>query len=168
LTTCWISLSSCSQLLTDELAVTRQNILSSKFEAQMGKMRPVEGRVDSYIGRPIRSETTKNTSCCFCENTQTFFSDDVIVALAVADGEVEKVRTTEQTKFQGVVIVRHGSYITVYRNLDIIFVKEGDRVSYKSPVGEAGLNYHGTHKEFLFDLYAEDSEWLNPKEWVLD
>jgi hypothetical protein len=45
---------------------------------------------------------------------------------------------------------------TVYRNLNKIFVKEGDEISLKSSIGEAALNYRETRRELLFDLYAHN------------
>src|SRR5688572_24803107 len=161
LTAYLIGACSCSDLSIDEIGTTKVSTFSSKFERQKGKMKPVDGNIDSFIGRPIQSNLDLSVSCCFCENTQTFFDDDTIVAKAVADGEIVKVRTSEQTKVHGIVIVRHGSYITVYRNLDKIFVKEGDQVSLKSSIGEAGLSYSGPHKELLFDLYS-NAQWLDP------
>lgn len=129
-------------------------------------MKPVDGEIDSFIGCP-KSESILDTRCCFGENTQTYFADHAIIAKAVADGEVVRVRTSEQTKAHGIVIIRHGAYVTVYRNLDKIFVKEGDEISKARSIGEAGLGNRGTQKELLFDIYS-NTRTINPKEWVLN
>lgn len=128
-------------------------------------MKPVDGKISSFIGHHNRSESIFNNGCCFCENTQTYFNDSSIIARAVANGEIAKVLNSEQTGIGGIVFIRHGVYLTVYRNLDKIAVKEGDKVSSDSYIGEAGSNYSGTYKELLFDIYF-DARTVNPKEWV--
>jgi septal ring factor EnvC (AmiA/AmiB activator) len=153
---------SCSDLPLDEIGTTSEISLSKEFEKQKGRMKPVDGKINSFIGCLNQSESIINTGCCFSENTQTYFNVDNIIAKAVADGEIVKVLSYEQ---RILVIIRHGVYATVYRNLDKIVVKEGDKISTDGYIGEASSNYSRTHKELLFEIYCRAKK-LNPNEWV--
>lgn len=157
---------SCSDFSLNEIGSANANTQSNNFEKLKGRMKPADGKIDSFVGCR-KSESILDTHCCFDQHTQTYFSDHAIIVKAVADGKVVKVRTSEQTKVHGIVIIRHGGYFTIFRNLDKMFVKEGDVITTARSIGEAGLGYSGTQKELLFEIYS-NGQPINPKEWVLN
>ncbi len=156
---------SLSKVSLDEMEAAKDVALSSAFEAQKGKMKPVKGRIESYTGCRNESESIIDTSCCFDRDRQTYIDDSTITAKAVADGKVVKVRTSEQTNICGIAIISHGVYTTVYTNLEKIFVKEGDEISSGQSIGEAGENYQGTRKVLSFDMYSKSGA-MSPKDWL--
>ena len=63
------------------------------------------------------------------------------------------------------VLVQHGNYITIYKNLSKIFVNKGDKVNSKQEIGEVLTNnaYGGTVLQF--GIY-KNGKYLNPAHWI--
>lgn len=82
--------------------------------------------------------------------------------LAVSKGKVETV-----TKFTGMnylVIVKHGSFFTVYANLEKIEVKVGDRVEQGDMLGTVFTNKEKI-SELQFQIWQNNRN-LNPEKWL--
>lgn len=82
-------------------------------------------------------------------------------ARAVFDGEVSRVF---QYNNRYIVMIRHGSYISVYSGLQTVSVSQGQKVSTKTPLGVIGANSDGNYV-LQFQLRKESSR-LNPEQWV--
>ncbi len=82
-------------------------------------------------------------------------------ARAIFDGEVTYVFQFGSTKN---VLVRHGSYISVYCNLSSVSVKKGQHVSARTPLGSVATDENGTCT-LHFQLRKETSK-LNPEQWI--
>lgn len=82
-------------------------------------------------------------------------------ARAVFDGVVSKVF---QYAGRFIVMVRHGSYISVYSGLQSVSVSQGQSVSTKTPLGAIGTNTDGNYV-LQFQLRQESAR-LNPELWV--
>ncbi len=82
----------------------------------------------------------------------------------VWEGEVRKVFF-----FQGLgnsVIVRHGSYLTIYANLSQVFVREGERLIEGQSLGSLGsFGNNGQQSVLHFELWLEN-DTLNPEPWL--
>jgi murein hydrolase activator len=64
------------------------------------------------------------------------------------------------------VIIRHGNYLTVYSNLQDVFVKQGDKVSIKQPIGIVYTDPKDNTKSVIqFQIWREN-EKLNPQFWL--
>jgi septal ring factor EnvC (AmiA/AmiB activator) len=84
-------------------------------------------------------------------------------ARAVFDGVVFQIQKTKQgTK---AVYIRHGSYISVYYNLDMVNVKSGDKVTTKQEIGTIFTNGL-SGKTILKFLIYQNSTRMNPADWV--
>lgn len=82
-------------------------------------------------------------------------------ARAIFDGVVSKVF---QYSGRYIVMVRHGSYISVYSGLQSVSVSQGQSVSTKTPLGAIGTNTDGNYV-LQFQLRNESAR-LNPEQWV--
>lgn len=82
-------------------------------------------------------------------------------ARAIFDGEVSKVF---HYSGQYIVMVRHGSYISVYSGLSSVSVSQGQKVSTKGILGTVGSNSEGNYV-LQFQLRNESAR-LNPELWV--
>ena len=82
-------------------------------------------------------------------------------ARAIFNGEVSAV-----FQYNGLnnVLVRHGSYISVYCNLSNVSVKKGDRVKTRDAIGTVGADAQG-NVVLHFQLRKETSK-LNPELWI--
>lgn len=76
---------------------------------------------------------------------------------SIFDGEVSYVANIGG---QTVVLVRHGSYISVYCNLSSVSVKKGDRVSTRQSIGRLSAG-----SILQFQLRRETAK-LNPEAWL--
>ncbi|MBI5915413.1 MAG: peptidoglycan DD-metalloendopeptidase family protein [Bacteroidetes bacterium] len=63
------------------------------------------------------------------------------------------------------VILQHGSYYTVYSNLEEVSVKKGDKVAIRQALGKVNTNRNTNTSEVHFEIWKEKSR-LNPQDWV--
>ncbi len=83
-------------------------------------------------------------------------------ARVVFDGEVSSV--FQQGKGQIGVLVRHGSYISVYCNLAETGVKKGDKLKTGDTIGKVQTSDDGTYV-LHFQLHKENVK-LDPSQWL--
>ena len=83
-------------------------------------------------------------------------------ARAVFDGTVSSI--FQQGKGQIGVLIRHGSYISVYCNLSETRLKKGDKVKTSDIVGNIQTSEDGT-PILHFQLHKESTR-LNPSDWL--
>ncbi|MCC8171111.1 MAG: peptidoglycan DD-metalloendopeptidase family protein [Parabacteroides sp.] len=64
------------------------------------------------------------------------------------------------------VIIRHGNYLTVYANLSEVYVKAGDKVTTRQPIGRIFSDSEDGNTTILhFQLWKEKTK-LNPLPWL--
>ncbi len=85
------------------------------------------------------------------------------VARSVFDGEVTSTMTLPN--YNNVVIIRHGEYLTVYSNLDELYVKKGDKVKTKQKIGVIHTDDSGKTR-IHFELW-QGRTLQNPELWIL-
>ena len=84
-------------------------------------------------------------------------------AKAVFGGVVSEVQAVKGAN--KAVMVRHGDYISIYNNLDKIFVRKGDEVSIGQELGEVATSNNSGKTTLHFLLY-QNSTKLNPEHWI--
>ncbi len=136
-------------------------LIANNFKANKGKLPwPVErGVISSRFGNqphPIEKHITVN-------NTGTVFSAPQETEVrAVFEGEVSQIMVV--TPVNMAVWVRHGDYVTIYGNLDKIYVKKGDKVSFKQKLGQIHTYSNGsTTTKFMV---IQNVTTLNPEHWL--
>lgn len=148
--------------LTAEAAATRT--LNGSFEANKGRLLfPVAGkyRVVRTFGRQKHPELqhveTNNSGIDIEVNAGTD-------ARAVFEGKVSGI--FRMPGYENIVMVRHGDYISLYANLQQIFVKTGDSVKAGQAIGKIFTDPDDDGRTtFHFELRRERTK-LNPLEWV--
>lgn len=83
-------------------------------------------------------------------------------ARAVFSGKVVSITKISNTNLA--VIIKHGSYFTVYSNLEQLFVKKGDEVGTKELIGRIHTNLKG-ETELHFEIW-KGTAIQNPAYWV--
>jgi len=63
------------------------------------------------------------------------------------------------------VIIRHGEYLTVYSNLQEVYVKQGDKVNAKQVIGTVMYNEDENKYSLNFQVWKGQST-LDPKNWL--
>ena len=84
-------------------------------------------------------------------------------ARAVFDGEVMTVLS-----FKGsnpTILIKHGNFITTYKNIGKVYVKKGDKVRAKQYIGEI-FTHPKTGKTTLQFSVFNELKPQNPKSWI--
>ena len=82
---------------------------------------------------------------------------------AVFEGEIMSVVTYKGSNPS--VLIRHGNFISVYKNLGKLYVKKGDKVKAKQVIGEVFTNQQTVKTELQFSIF-NNVKALNPKGWI--
>ncbi|WP_298499108.1 peptidoglycan DD-metalloendopeptidase family protein [uncultured Algibacter sp.] len=139
-----------------------EKVLASNFISNKGKLPwPVEkGFVRLGYGtqpHPIdRSLTIKS-------NGVRIATEKGAKARAVFDGEVSEI--LKMKNVNPIVMIRHGNYLTLYRNLSQVYVKKGDKVKTKQVIGEVFTNPSNGETILSFTL-SKGTSTENPASWI--
>ena len=136
--------------------------LASSFISNKGKLPwPVEkGLVRLGYGKqphPIDRSLTINS------NGVRIATEKGAQARAVFDGEVSEI--LKMRNVNPIVMIRHGNYLTLYRNLSQVYVKKGDKVKTKQVIGEVFTNPSNGETILSFTL-SKGTSTENPASWI--
>ena len=137
-------------------------LIAANFEANRGRLPwPLDkGVVIQGFGRQ-RHPVVKTTT--IQSNGVTIATAPATQVRAVFEGEVMSVVTFKGSNPS--VLIRHGNYITVYKNLGKLYVKKGDKVKAKEAIGEVFTNQQTGKTEIQFSIF-NNVKVLNPKGWI--
>ncbi len=96
-------------------------------------------------------------------NGVTIATEQGSVARSIYEGQVMTIMTNKQG-IKG-VYVRHGDYITMYYNLESVYVKEGQKIEAKTALGNVHTDKIENVTKLKFYVY-KNKERLNPESWV--
>jgi septal ring factor EnvC (AmiA/AmiB activator) len=85
------------------------------------------------------------------------------IARAVFNGTVSTV--TEDPENGKVIIIRHGEFLSVYRHLNAVFVKEGDKVQTKQTLGTIVYDEQEQVSDLELQIWKGENK-LDPQEWL--
>lgn len=130
--------------------------LSDNFRKNKGNLPwPVaQGAIVKNFGRQEHPSLRGVFTISNGVDIQTTQSSDV---KAVANGKVVAVQFIVGSDY--LVIVQHGSFYTVYSNLDRTYIRKGDNVAYKQSIGKVSNN------KVHFEVWNNSSR-ENPKNWL--
>ena len=137
-------------------------LLAANFVANKGKLPwPVEkGIVIQRYGtqpHPVVKTTMIKS------NGVTIATTPKSEARAVFEGEVMTILS-----FKGsnpTILIKHGNYITTYKNMGKVYVKKGDKVKAKQPIGQI-FTHPQTGKTTLQFSVFNALKPQNPKSWI--
>lgn len=138
-----------------------EKALSSNFESNKGKLPwpllrgTVSGKFGTHPHPVISSVTVTN-------NGIDILTDKGASARAVFKGQVCNIGSVYGLKF---VMIRHGAYITVYANLDQVYVKDGQTVDTKQNIGRVYYDAEQGKTELQFQIWQGTNK-LNPELWI--
>ena len=82
---------------------------------------------------------------------------------SVFSGKVSRVMSFQN--FNKVVIIRHGEYLTVYSNLEEVYVKDGETVTTKQVIGKVHTDPADAKTEIHFEIWLGKT-LQDPGEWL--
>ena len=137
-------------------------LIAENFQQNKGRLPwPLEkGIVTQEFGRQ-RHPVVKTT--IIQSNGVTISTEPLAKVRAVFEGEVMSVIIIKGSNPS--VLIRHGSYITLYTNLSKLYVKKGQKVSSKQVIGEVFTNQQTGRTQLQFGIF-NNIKALNPKDWV--
>jgi len=137
-------------------------LIAANFEANRGRLPwPLEkGVVTQGFGRQLHPVVKTTT---IQSNGVTIATAPATQVRAVFEGEVMSVVTFKGSNPS--LLIRHGNYITVYKNLGKLYVKKGDKVKAKEAIGEVFTNQQTGKTEIQFSIF-NNVKVLNPKGWI--
>lgn len=151
------STSSSKFVLTPEAKALARNFESNKgqlpWPVEKGVVKVKYGTQPSPIDRTV-TINSQGVKIATEKNTKV---------RAVFDGEVSEILLIPNAN--PVVMIRHGNYITVYKNMSKIYVKKGDKVITKQEIGEVFTNPSNGETMLGFGVY-KDSNTQNPANWI--
>jgi septal ring factor EnvC (AmiA/AmiB activator) len=136
--------------------------LSSSFAANKGKLPwPAErGIITETFGEHphpvLKYVKTKN-------NGVDIAMEKGAGVRSVFNGRVSRVMSFPN--FNKVVIIRHGEYLTVYSNLDEVFVKDSENVTTKEVIGKVHTDPDDSKTELHFEIWLGKT-LQDPQQWL--
>ena len=85
-------------------------------------------------------------------------------AKAIFNGEVLAIQTQSEGKKS--VLIRHGNYISIYNNLESVYVSDGEKVNTGQALGKVFTD-RITGKTKLIFVLSKNTTRLNPTSWIL-
>ena len=135
--------------------------LAASFESNKGKLPwPVaSGVVTKKYGKTAHPTQSK---VVVVNNGIDISTEQGANALCVFEGQVSTVFNTGTAN---VVMVRHGTYFTLYANLDKVFVKSGDKVKTGQKLGVVHTGAGDNVTTLHFEVW-KDRNNTNPEGWL--
>lgn len=139
-----------------------EKVLASNFMANKGKLPwPVERGVVRLGYGTQRHPIDK--SLTIKSNGVRIATQKGAKVRAVFDGEVSEI--LKMKNVNPIVMIRHGGYLTLYRNLSNVYVKKGDKVSTKQVIGEVFTNPSNGETILSFTI-SKGTSTENPASWI--
>ncbi|QNJ97446.1 murein hydrolase activator EnvC family protein [Constantimarinum furrinae] len=136
--------------------------LAANFTSNKGKLPwPVERGV--LVGRYGKHPHPQFPNVTLSNNGVEIATERNSQARAVFEGEVFKIQEIKGAN--KAVWIRHGNYITIYRNLVDLKVKNGDKVSTKQVLGTVFFNPVAGKAILKFYVFQNTNK-MNPADWV--
>lgn len=138
-----------------------EKLLATNFVANKGKLPwPVaKGFVKSRYGK---QPSLIDRSLTVQRNGVLITTEKSAKARVIFNGTVIKVTAIRNSN--PMVMIKHGNYITVYKNLSKVYVNEGDTLKTKDIIGEVSTNVEGD-TILSFSIF-KDAQTQNPASWI--
>ncbi len=151
------SASSKSFALTAEEKVLASNFVSNKgklpWPVEKGVVRLGYGTQPHPIDRSLKIKS----------NGVRIATEKGAKVRAVFDGEVSEI--LKMRNVNPIVMIRHGNYLTLYRNLSEVYVKKGDKVKTKQVIGEVFTNPTNGETILSFTI-SKGTSTEDPASWI--
>ena len=139
-----------------------QKILAANFTSNKGKLPwPVANGVVKL--RYGNNRSPIDPSLTIKSNGVRIATSSSGQVRAVFEGIVQGIMTPKNGN--NTVLIRHGNYITVYKNLSKFYVKKGDKVITKQAIGEVLTNKASGESILSFGIF-KDSSTQDPSKWI--
>lgn len=138
-------------------------VLAKKFEQNKGKLpRPIK---KGLVVRKFGKQKHATIPGIMINSTGIHIATEKgAKATSVFNGEVMAIM--KQSEGKKTVMVKHGNYISVYKNLEIVYVQKGDKVETGEQLGKI-FTQKSDGKTILIFVLLKNTTRLNPSHWIL-
>ena len=137
-------------------------LISKNFKANKGKLPSPVIRGNVVLGFGKQPHPIVKTTTLQSNGVRIRTSSDV-EARTIFDGEVYSIIKSKNNTHT--ILIQHGNFFTVYKNLSEIYVKKGDRLNTKDSIGKIATDSLNGQTILSFSIFNNGVP-QNPKLWI--
>ena len=137
-------------------------LISKNFKANKGKLPSPVIRGNVVLGFGKQPHPIVKTTTIQSNGIRIRTSSDV-EARTIFDGEVYSIIKSKNNTHT--ILIQHGNFFTVYKNLSEIYVKKGDRLNTKDSIGKIATDSLNGQTILSFSIFNNGVP-QNPKLWI--
>lgn len=137
-------------------------LISKNFKANKGKLPSPVIRGNVILGFGKQPHPIVKTTTIQSNGVRIRTSSDV-EARTIFDGEVYSIIKSKNNTHT--ILIQHGNFFTVYKNLSEIYVKKGDRLNTKDSIGKIATDSLNGQTILSFSIFNNGVP-QNPKLWI--
>ena len=137
-------------------------LISKNFNANKGKLPSPVIRGNVVLGFGKQPHPIVKTTTIQSNGVRIRTSSD-IEARTIFDGEVYSIIKSKNNTHT--ILIQHGNFFTVYKNISIIYVKKGDKLNTKDPIGKIATDPLNGQTILSFSIFNNGVP-QNPRLWI--
>ena len=147
----------------DGFALTEEaKLISKNFNANKGKLPSPVSRGNVILGFGKQPHPIVKTTTIQSNGVRIRTSSD-IKARSIFDGIVYSIIVSKNNTHT--ILIQHGNFFTVYKNLSEIYVSKGDKLFTKDPIGKIATDPINGQTVLSFSIFNNGVP-QNPKLWI--
>ena len=146
-----------------KFALTEEaKLISKNFNANKGKLPSPVSRGNIVLGFGKQPHPIVKTTTIQSNGVRIRTSSD-IEARTIFDGMVYSIILSKNNTYT--ILIQHGNFFTVYKNLSKIFVSKGDKLSTKDKLGSIATDPLNGQTILSFSIFNNGVP-QNPRSWI--
>ena len=137
-------------------------LISKNFNANKGKLPSPVIRGSVVLGFGKQPHPIVKTTTIQSNGVRIRTSSD-IEARTIFEGEVYSIIKSKNNTHT--ILIQHGNFFTVYKNISIIYVKKGDKLNTKDPIGKIATDPLNGQTILSFSIFNNGVP-QNPRLWI--
>ena len=137
-------------------------LISKNFNANKGKLPSPVIRGNVVLGFGKQPHPIVKTTTIQSNGVRIRTSSDV-EARTIFEGEVYSIIKSKNNTHT--ILIQHGNFFTVYKNISSIYVKKGDKLNTKDPIGKIATDPLNGQTILSFSIFNNGVP-QNPRLWI--
>ena len=137
-------------------------LISKNFKANKGRLPSPVIRGSVVLGFGKQPHPIVKTTTIQSNGVRIRTSSDV-EARTIFDGEVYSIIKSKNNTY--IILIQHGSFFSVYKNISEIYISKGDRLKTKDPIGKIATDNLNGQTILSFSIFNNGIP-QNPSLWI--
>ena len=147
----------------DNFELTKEaQLISKNFKANKGRLPSPVIRGSVVLGFGKQQHPIVKTTTIQSNGVRIRTSSDV-EARTIFDGEVYSIIKSKNNTY--IILIQHGSFFSVYKNISEIYISKGDRLKTKDPIGKIATDNLNGQTILSFSIFNNGIP-QNPSLWI--